>query len=52
MKHVTFGLVAVATVAGLIAFVVPRQATRRESPPVRYRNSSRVPRLAVDLLGP
>ena len=54
MKYFTFFLVAVATMAGLVALMVPALRTRgcENRRDLRYRNPSRVPRLAVDFLGP
>ena len=54
MKHYTFFLVAVATMAGLVALIAPAPGHVEWGirPGLRYRNPSRVPRLEMDLLGP
>ena len=54
MKRIAFLLVAVAAVAGVVAYIGPRIWTRRwrGCPDLRNQNSPRIPRLEVDLRGP
>ena len=55
MKRLTPLLIAVATLAGVVAFTARAHSTRRGSTSradLRNRNSLRIPRLEVDLSGP
>ena len=54
MKDFVFFLAAFAAIAGLVAFRCPCTTARRRGrcAELRYGKSSRIPRLAVDFLGP
>ena len=49
MKRITFLLVTVATLTGVLAFTgSPGQAQQAGAPDLRNRNSVRIPRLEID----